>query len=263
MTSIDEWVFPDTSVHTILKYRPYALELFAKHAMNPWTYRDVGIGDLCQSAGVDWLLFAEELCNLPVPGRDLNWEHEQADLLLDYLCKEDRDFLQADFSAITYALHQEAGIDSETLGWLRELYYLWPEFEQAFQEYLQEEENVLFPKILRNEACLRGMDVNPDFAGGSVTICISIRMYKIEKRLKTSMGKVMEAAKRAFTGSCKGFPARLPVLLQAFMVKLESHMRLETEVLYPMAIAMERQLYDSCITGQNHNPGLQEAVGAV
>src|SRR5262245_20843539 len=106
MINIDEWIFPTTTIRTILKFRPRSAELFEKYEMNPWTYPEAKVGDLCRSAGVEWPMFAEELRNLPLPEADADWGRLPVSFLLDYLCGEHRKFLHTHVSAIKYAFYQ-------------------------------------------------------------------------------------------------------------------------------------------------------------
>jgi iron-sulfur cluster repair protein YtfE (RIC family) len=224
------------------------MALFEKHGLDPWRRPHMGVAETCEAGGVTWDRFALELENLAVPGRDTDWTALPAYHLLDFLRAEHREFAQVYLPALRYALDSIGPRAAGELCLLRDLVRLWPEFASVLSEHMREEDEFLFPKILRQDCALRGGEVDPDFNQGSVRKFLSTQLLRNERDLHADMDRIAETLRTA-PGNGKFPDGWADSLLREFIARLRAHSRLESEVLGPMAVELERKLYDRGISG--------------
>lgn len=244
------WLFPTTTLVSILKARPLAMSLFEKFQINPWNILNRGIGEACAAVGITWETFAEALHSLEYPERDSDWQSLPSYHLLDFLTSEHREFLYAFIPSIGRALSDDI-VDPDCMMRLKLLISEWPSFVSALGDHIREEEETLFRRVLRYDSSLRLGWADPDFQGGSVRVFMTVRMLNHGHRDPRMMRTFIERAMPAYPSQAEpcAMEANIRPLLTSFSARLGNHARLESDVLFPMAVAMEKKLYDQHITG--------------
>lgn len=251
MNSESTWLLPSTPVSTVLKYRPLTADLFALLRLNPWKTPHGSIGDLCAAGGMPWADFFREVMALTVPAADSDWKSLSLPHLLDFLVSQHRDFLHGFLPAIGQVLSDSPGAYGVSLSHLRGLASEWPAFTVSLTSHLREEEDILFLRLLRYDACSRLATAGPDFEGGSVRVFTVVRMHEHEHRDMALFRRFLAKALPDYPG-LDGDPldARLWPLLKELEEAMGKHARLETEVLFPWGTALEKTLYDLHIQGK-------------
>lgn len=249
------WLFPDTSVETILKARPLALGLFEGFGLNPWKAPRESLGDLCRDAGVPWDPVMAGLAGMQVPAADTDWKSLPVYHLLDYLTWQHREFLLGYLPAIGHVLSDIRDADPETLLRMRTLAVEWPAFAASLGAHIREEEDIFFLRILRYDSCRRLGHPEPDFEGGSVRVFTVVRLLEHEHRDMALMRRFLERGMPTFP-VCGGevLDRRLRPLIIELQAALAGHARLESEVLIPWGIGLEKSLYDLHIRGSGFSP---------
>jgi iron-sulfur cluster repair protein YtfE (RIC family) len=186
-----------------------------------------------------------------LPGTDAEWNGQPIFHLIDFLSREHRQFLHGLLPAIKHALEQEHMRNGESLRRLRYLVEEWPRFSSALAEHIHEEEAFLFPKILQYDYCLRHTRNHPDFQGGSVNVFVALRLLGNEKSQMQGIRRFLNELRYSPEPASQegSLENRLEPLLQDLQARLIKHAELETEILFPMAKAVEKILIDKQIAG--------------
>lgn len=244
------WLFPTTTLVSILKARPLAMSLFERFQINPWNILNRGLAEACAAGGVPWEDFAEALNKLPIPHPDSDWKSLPSYHLLDFLTAEHREFLYKFIPAIGRALSEDVS-DPDCMLRLRLLVSEWPSFVYALGDHIREEEDALYRRVLRYDSSLRLGWADPDFQGGSVRVFMTVRMlnhgHRDPRMMRTFIDRVMPTV-LSHSEPCV-LELTIRPLLTRFNAQLGNHARLESEILFPMAVDMEKKVYDQHITG--------------
>lgn len=246
-----EWLYPATKVETLLIVRPLAAEMLERLGIDPWAHLSGDIGEVCARQGIAWERFVDEMDALAVPAARSDWRSLPIAHLLDRLVEEHRIFRGEFLPAIGRALSEDWSSDPASLEWLQRSAGEWPAFSGALAEHLREEEQVLFPRLLRYEASLRDPRLDPLFNGGSARVFASLRLLEHEHRDLALLRGFLEKTQPEFPGSSScALEKRLRPLLAGLRDRLRDHAALETSVLFPMASDLEKTLYDIRIQGE-------------
>ena len=255
------WLFPNTTVETVLKTRPGAMALLEAHGCNPWKSLGAPIAELCAGSGLEWAVFSRELGSLPIPGESSDWKSLPMYRLLDFLVDQHRDLLQGFLPAIGHVLSSLGDADAESLLHIRGLAEEWPAFASSLSAHIREEEEILFLRTLRYDSCLRTQSADPEFAGGSVQVFTVVRMLEHEHRDMALFRGFLSRALPGFPeAGGKVVETRLRPLIAGLQETLGRHSRLETDLLFPWAIRLEKTLYDQRIRGQGEAQGSARMV---
>lgn len=244
-----------TPTATVLRKRPLAISIFEKHGMDPWDPNFPTISELCASRNLSMDVFFAEMKSLPEPGEDTDWKNRPIYEMLDYLTRDHDELLNGLLPEIGRTLSREAAGDSESYLRLHRLVEEWPEFSASLREHIQEEELFLFPKILQYDHCLRRKGCHPDFSGGSVNVFVALRMLGNEKRQLAGVKRFLNDVlfSRAACDRPGSLESCLEPLLEELQAKLLNHSGIETNILFPMAKAVEKAMMDLRISGENES----------
>lgn len=251
---MNQWLFRNSLVSTVLANRPLALEWFERHGMDPFPIGDQGIGEACADHGIAWETFLAELEALGEAGRNSDWQTQPIARLIDFLTREHREFTGEWIPAIQSAMNA-GDRDSERPVRLDAMIRMWPEFKASLIQHMTAEESFLFPKLLRYDYCGRHRVCDPGFAAGSVKVFAALHLLREEHRQAGSLRDFLEAAGFAEAEAAKDSAwKRHRRLLSDFQARLTEHSRIEREILYPRAVALEKRMYDGSISGKSHPP---------
>jgi iron-sulfur cluster repair protein YtfE (RIC family) len=249
-----ENLYPKTRTVSLLAYRPAALSLFERRSINPFATEHETLEDVCSMTGEPFEELVREIRSLPVPDRQTEWERKPLYHLLDFLSAEHREFTHDFITAIQTGFNAGAG-KRDFLGVLHPLVQGWPAFSAQLLEHITAEETFLFPKILRYEYCHTHGQAEPDFSEGSVKVFTAIHLLRNEQHQVSTIRNFLEAS--ACSGCLDAMDpaaAGLYKLLEAFQKRLLEHSRMERELLFPRAEALEKALYDRFISGAPATP---------
>jgi iron-sulfur cluster repair protein YtfE (RIC family) len=225
--------------------------LFAKKGLDFWSDPGKPLKDLFRDQDAGSLAdCVEELSHMQVPASDCFWPEVPAAYLLDYLTQEHRETFFNCVTDIQYLLDLQSLADPESVEEIRSLQRDFRRFTQELDAVTDIEETQVFPRILRYEACLRDPRVHPEFQRGSLHIAIANRMSRFSVRRQRVFQDFLNRVRKA-EGASPNHPGmpHLAQRLDEFRQGLSAHEELEFETLFPMALEMERTLYNLSIEG--------------
>lgn len=244
-----------TPVRSLLKMRPMAIGLLDKRKIRYWDALDKPLGDLFRREGgrpvTDGMDdFLDEVSYVRVPASDTDWSAMPLYMLVDYLTHEHRSMQLQEIADISHLFDVHTITDSGESRELRDLQKAYQEWVRAFQTHIDQEETILFPKVLRYEACLRDRNVHPEFHRGSVQSFMANR----EAREGDQLYLECETLAGRMTAHFAAHPAcpaaeKLAELFLRLSEKVSAHRELETRALYSAARDLERSLYNKSIDG--------------
>ncbi len=242
-----------TPVHLALRQRPRLAENLAVFGAEPWERPGAPLRELFRNANkLD--KFLTMAAALPVPGDDSCWNDLPVSHLADHLVQRHRDFLSDALPGIAKAFDDWDSLDPE-IAELRD------DFASAVSAVIKEianEESLFFPRVLRYEASLRDPRVNPEITDGSLRLAVAYRKCHSPGLSPSQFGRIVVRLRdtHAFHN---GDPhaARLAERLDDFSVQYEEHKRLESDVLFPIALEMETMLYNLSISDVRTDVGVE------
>ncbi|HKP97849.1 MAG TPA: hypothetical protein VJ385_19080 [Fibrobacteria bacterium] len=231
-----------------IRTRPLAigvLESLAGHRF--WECLDLPLERACAELKIDGSRLQERLAALPTPSASRDWGAAPVHQLVDFLTANHRDFRNRDLPRIARLFElirlefpaAPAAIDGLASEFAR--------FRQELAWHMDEEEEFLFPKILRTEAGLHHPELYPEIFKGSVSMFPRILWHAPEDAFRDILAHLNSEFKRLINGL-----HQLPVVreilsvLNEFEGRLKTHAYLETEVLASRAEAMEAESARRC-----------------
>lgn len=245
------------TLRQILRQRPMAVELF-ETLCGPlfWGSLEVPLGEFCRGLGADATALLARIAALPILPDDTGWDTKPIHCLVDHLALEHAEFREKDLPGIESLLVAERlpaypdGYVVKLL--LQEFRY----FEAEFRKHMAEEEEFLFPKILRNEACWRHPELGPEIHRGSVNLYLRLETHKPEEEFKRLILSIQEKLRNQHLHRPAAELAnQAQAALDAFARRLLAHADLETNSLFPRAGRLEQQLYAGAAPGLSIYPG--------
>jgi hypothetical protein len=115
---------------------------------------------------------------------------------------------------------------------------------------VEEEENHLFPKILRYEACLRDKTVHPEFHQGSLQNYMATPKAQQDFRFFrdcATLAQKVRSLEAKYSDSIA--MQELAGFMESLRDKLNRHYELEAKVLHITALELERNLFNMTIDG--------------
>jgi iron-sulfur cluster repair protein YtfE (RIC family) len=247
---ITHLITEDTPVQEALRLRPLLATRLGKSDSEIWEHPASPLREVVQSGALERLL--AEAASMPIPAPDSPWSDLPAAHLVDYLTHNHRDFFMVTLPDIAGFFHEWDSLDPEIVD-LREDFQ---RFVQEVRSEIDNEEGHFFPRVLRYEACLRDPSINPEFNGGSLRVAVAYRKSHTADLNPDRLGQLVERLKDTHAAQ-EGNPwADLLIgRLEDFQTQFDEHERLESEVLYPMAMETEKTLYNLSISGVRRNVG--------
>ena len=237
-----------TPVRSLLKIRPLAIELLDKRKIRYWDSLDKPLGDLFRREGMDD--FLDEVSYARVPAPDTDWTAMPLYMLVDYLTHEHRNLVLNEIADILHLLDIHTLTDTAEAADLRAVQKDFQEWVRVFQAHIEQEETILFPKVLRYEACLRDRNVHPEFHRGSIQSYMATREAREGNQLYLDCETLADRL-AAYEKARPDSPAaqELSDLSGRLSAKMNAHRDLEARTLYSSARELERVLYNKSIDG--------------
>ena len=222
-----------SSLAQLLKLRPAAVGLLEASGSSFWNRLDISVELFCHEAGLDPVAWIERVLKLPVSDEGSDWRAEPLYRIADFLTAEHRGFRERDLPDIDRLYGNISVHDGD---FLSRPNHAFKYFEEGFLEHLHEEEERIFPYILRLEACTRIPGLKPVVNRVSFSL-IAVRQGHAIREKQDQMRHT------AGTGMGKA-GNRLHVVLDDFENRLARHTGIETEVFFPRAIEIEKHLVE-------------------
>ncbi len=250
------------TVKQILRIRPLAIEVLEKHKLRFWDSLELPLEELCKQFHVSTDLVLQQLEALDFLEENSDWIALPLYALCDHLTQNHRDFFLSEIHDLQHTFDIHTLLDTEETQELRKIFKEFQAFCTMLKNYFDEEEVVLLPKILRQQACLQNNNIHPEFHSGSVKSIIMTRCSPHEKK---ALDDLLVFLKKIQHPSLKNSDSANEIrsILARLVQKLQRHIDLETNILFPQAQETEKQLFDLSIGGQNkkaRNTGLDSGV---
>ena len=247
MDGINACAYPPTRFDDAVKFRPATLETFARHGCDPWAEGDLTLEELSARCGKPTQDLVQELSSLPVPDRNSHWQELPAYLLIDYLTDQHREILHSDLPALRGILDMPFREASDG-GLFAILLDTFHRFTGLLRAHLQEEEDYLFPAILKNEYTLRHGGHEERIKPVAEHVLASPALIRGDETLDAILEEWTRAAGKADGLHDRPKTAELAArAMRELERKLRAHGNLEKNVLYPIAARIENELTATAI----------------
>ena len=244
MDNLQNWLFPTTQVGQIIKVRPLSLALFYRLGLDPWREPSQAVDAFFRNNDAESKPFLKELAGLPVPSRYSPWENLPCYYLIDYLTNEHRIILHVDLPAIVSKLDMGMDVARDGEAAVRLLSRAIAKFTDGLQAHLREEEDLIFPTILRNDFILSHDRQKKAGSQVSQRLNAEARLLGQEERLKSDLDFLVALAYPTWCAEKDaGVENSLCQMVMHLEEKLRVHSRLELDVLLLMAARIERELH--------------------
>jgi iron-sulfur cluster repair protein YtfE (RIC family) len=233
-----------------------ALEVFeSEFGALYWNRMETPLGNLCREAGADVTSIMTRISELSVPADDTDWQAKPIHWLVDHLTLDHARFRDHELPAIDAMMNEEK-LPAYPDGYVVKLLLQeFRHFHADFLKHMAEEEEFLFPKVLRNEACFRHRELGPEIHRGSVNLYLKLETHKPEDEFKRMIVSIREKLRNQHLDRpATDIAKQVETAMDVFAERLMAHADLETEVLFPRAGRLEQELYESAAPGLSRYP---------
>jgi iron-sulfur cluster repair protein YtfE (RIC family) len=245
------------TLRQILRQRPMAVDVF-EDVSGPlfWDRMEMTLGAFCRHIGADSASVLARIAALPAPPAETEWDAKPIHWLIDSLTADHREFREKAMPGIESLLVAER-LPAYPDGYVVKLLLQeFRHFQADFLKHMAEEEEFLFPKILRNEACWRHRELGPEIHRGSVNLYLRLETHKPEEEFKRMIVSIREKLRNQhLQRPAAELARRAEQALDAFAKRLIAHADLETHTLFPRAGRLEQELFASAAPGLSLYPG--------
>lgn len=233
----------DINLHGILRIRPRAVDVL-EEAAGPdcWSELDSTLLEFCSAHRKDPETLLHIIANLPVDPHGSAWADKPISRLLDRLTVDHQRFRGIDLPDIEALLFQSQASEFPPRYPLESLRNAFHAFKIDFLLHMEEEEGFLYPHILRSEACLRYPDLSSEAFRGSVSVYGNTMLRMPEAEIKDLAGRLDAIAREYPEGKEPGKADAVATRVRDLLRALSGHADLETGVLMPAALQIERRL---------------------
>lgn len=246
-----------TTIRRILRFRPLSIAILERHAgFRCWQRLEETLSAFCSEFGVDSDNLLAGLSNLPPVPPETDWDARPIHELIDHLTGNHADFREKDMPAIASKL-ESVNLPAYPDGYVVKLILQeFRHFQQEFLAHMEEEEIFLYPKMMRNEACYRFPELEPEAYKGSVNLYLKLGNHRPEDEFRRMIVSVREKLRNQMmhrpAAELTGDTLRA---LESFESRLLAHADLETSNLFPRAGRLEQILYENSAPGLSLFPG--------
>ncbi len=242
---------PSLTFRALIKLRPIAVEILSRKKIRFWEGLDKLMGEVLPAGTLEDLL--EETAQSPVPSSILveEWTNKPLYQLMDFLTQEHRDFFVEEVSELAHLLDIHSLGETGEAADLRPIRDGFHAFVTDFERHIEEEETILFPKILRYEACQDNPQIDPEFHRGSIQNYMSTPKAKEDRRFYQDVAGLTIKIRALESKWPKSVVAAdLTKLIASLTDRLYEHYQLEAKILFSAARDLERNLYNRTIDGR-------------
>jgi iron-sulfur cluster repair protein YtfE (RIC family) len=208
-----------------------------------WGRLDTSVADFCRDAGLDIKDLQHRFGSLPANLERQDWRELPLYFLVDHLTANHREFRARYLPEIHRQLEELRAEFPESQGELSAICDEFKEFRRDFGWHMDEEEEFIFPKILRTEASLRHPEMYPEVFKGSIRMFSKIQLHDPEE----TFHELVSGLALRLRGMVSDL-SQLPVIrnalstVQAYEARLRAHTFIESEILFRRALEMEESL---------------------
>lgn len=208
-----------------------------------WNRLDSTLDEFCREAGLDAAGLRHKFASLPEIPKSQDWAGLPLYCLIDHLTLAHRAFRTRDLPEAHRLLDSLRDDFPAGHAALEALLGEFQSFRQEFAWHMEEEEEFLFPKILRTEASLRHPELYPEVFKGSIGM-FSLRQLQGPERRFHEIVALLSGRLRGLVSDALHLATaqRALAALQGYEARVKAHTYLETEILFPRALAMEAAL---------------------
>jgi iron-sulfur cluster repair protein YtfE (RIC family) len=233
----------DLTLKGILRYRPRAVYVLEEVAgPECWGELDSPLLAFCSAHGKDPETLLQIIANLPVDPHGSPWAEMPLSRLLDRLTVDHQRFRGIDLPDIESQLFGSQASEFPPQFPLESLRNTFHGFKIDFLLHMEEEEDFLFPHILRSEACLRYPELSSEAFRGSVSVYGNNMLRMPEAEIKDLARRLDELARQFPHGMEPGKADALATRVRDLLHAISGHADLETGVLMPAAHQIEKGL---------------------
>ncbi len=242
------------SLRAFIMSRPQLVEqLESMCGYRCWNRLDEPIDEVCRELSLNPETLARALADTPPISAKRDWANLPAYFLVDNLVDNHREFRETDLPRLSAIVDSVCAQFAPDHGPAKSLRIDFDSFRQEFLWHMQEEEEFLFPKILRTEACLRYPKLYPEIFKGSVNMYTSSHMHLPEEAFKEMVGSLKQKIHQLYDGQDETQAGNdIISKLDSFDAHLTVHTYLESEILFPGAAKLEQKLARRASAEENH-----------
>ena len=232
----------NSSLSQLLRRRPAVVELLEASGEHFWDQLDLSVEAYCRRAGLDAPAWLEKAMEMPVPAADSDWKEEPLHRITDFLTADHNHFRDRDLRKINELFDMHAIPVYPDKYVMSHAHQMFGYFEESFREHMHEEEDRVFPHILRLEACSRNPGLKPILPHVSVSMFAASQGHAAEKNLKKMVASIREKVRRHHIHEATAeITGLLYDALDDFEVRMIRHAEVETTVLFPRAVELENR----------------------
>ena len=173
----------------------------------------------------------------------VSWTSHSISQIIDYLKNEHDEFRTKDLytlSELFVQCEKEMSIHGEPF---KELLTYYHDFKTRFLSHMEEEEDFLFPKILRTDASAHNPELYPEVYKGSVNMYPTTMLHSSDAEFTEMISSLVSKAEKINSDlSSKAKLSHLLLALKDYRDKIHAHAIVEGEVLIPRAKKLEDEI---------------------
>jgi regulator of cell morphogenesis and NO signaling len=232
------------TLRELIRSRPLGIEILEEMAGGTfWDRMDLTLSEFCRDSGLDSAAVQHRLAGLPENLVRQDWANLPLFCLIDHLTTGHRGFRTRDLPEVHRLLESLRMDFPAGQAALESLLAEFTAFRQEFSWHMEEEEEFLFPKILRTEASLRYPELYPEVFKGSIGMFSSRQLQEPEHRFHQIVTDLSERLRGLVSDALHLATAKSALsAIQGYEARLKAHVYMECEILFPRALVMEASL---------------------
>lgn len=244
--SYENGITVDSSPADIVRKHYRTAAVFAEHEIEYCCGGKWPLGMVCETKGIDPGLLLEKLhsaCrNIAVPGT-LPFEEWKTDFLADYIVNVHHEYLRRSLPLIRTQLTKFVTEHVKKYPRLEELEKQFKQLQSTMIPHLLQEEDVIFPYIRQIAHAYKSQEEYASLLVRTLRKPVEDIMHHEHKLLEKTLFRFRELTDNYTPPEASCTSHRLSFsLLKELDDDLVQHVYLENEILFPRAIAMEKEL---------------------